>query len=235
MAESFAPVTFSWRRIVDLFFPPRCGGCDSLGWLWCEACQASVCYLSPPTCVRCSKPGVHSDVCADCRASPPTIDSIRCMAVFDGRIRRAIHTFKYRRVAALGEPLGDALARFWLQSPQPARLIVPVPLHPRRQRERGYNQAELLARRIARAAGLPVRPAALRRVRATAVQMTLTAAERQANVAGAFQGDAAVVRGADVLLIDDVCTTGATLDACATALKAAGAAAVYGLTLARPL
>ncbi len=157
------------------------------------------------------------------------------MAVFEGRIRHAIHTFKYQRVAALAEPLGDALAHFWLQAPQPAYVIVPVPLHPQRQRERGYNQAELLARRIGRAADLPVRPEALRRVRATAVQITLDAAERKANVAGAFQSDAAAVRGAAALLVDDVCTTGATLDACATALKAAGAAAVHGLTLARAL
>jgi ComF family protein len=172
-------------------------------------------------------------LCAGCRASPLTIDSIRSLTLFDGRIRHAVHAFKYRRVAALAEPLGDALARFWMQTPTPARAIVPVPLHPLRRRERGYNQAELLARRVGRAARLPVYPDALRRVRATAVQMTLDAAQRRANVAEAFECIAPELRGAAVLLIDDVCTTGATLDACAVALKAAGAEAVHGLTLAR--
>jgi ComF family protein len=155
------------------------------------------------------------------------------MTLFDGHIRHAIHALKYRRVAALAEPLGDALARFWLAAPAPISAIVPVPLHPARQRERGYNQAELLARRVSRATGAPLRANGLRRTRATAVQMTLHAAERKANVADAFAAEPAVVRGADVLLVDDVCTTGATLDACAVVLKAAGAGAVFGLALAR--
>lgn len=155
------------------------------------------------------------------------------MAVFDGRLRHAIHTFKYRRVTALADPLGEALARFWLQSPVPVDVIVPVPLHPGRQRERGFNQAALLAERVARAAGLTMRPEALRRTRATAAQMSLDAADRKTNVAGAFQSADATVRGAAVLVVDDVCTTGATLDACAVALKAAGATEVHGLTLAR--
>jgi ComF family protein len=184
-------------------------------------------------CARCGKPDIPSELCPACRASAPIIDSIRSLALFDGEIRHAIHALKYRRVAALAEPLGDALARFWLQSRRSAHMLVPVPLHPQRRRERGYNQAELLARRIGRAAHLPLRPDALRRVRATTSQMTLDAADRKTNVADAFQSDAAIVRDAEVLLIDDVCTTGATLDACAAALKQAGASRVHGLTLAR--
>ena len=155
------------------------------------------------------------------------------MAVFEDRLRHAIHKLKYRRLAALAEPLGDAMARFYLQSPLPADMIVPVPLHPRRQRDRGYNQAALLANRLGRATCLPVRPAALIRVRATVAQMSLNAAQRKENVDGAFRCDDLTVRGQHVLLIDDVCTTGATLDACAVALKMAGAAEVRGLTLAR--
>ena len=155
------------------------------------------------------------------------------MTLFEGRIRRAIHKFKYDRLLALADPLGDALAQFWLRTAQRVDCVVPVPLHPARQRERGYNQSELLAQRVGRIVGAPVRPDALRRVRVTATQMTLNAAERKANVAGAFQSGDPAVRDAVVLLIDDVCTTGSTLDACAVALKAAGALEVYGLTLAR--
>jgi ComF family protein len=155
------------------------------------------------------------------------------MTLFEGRVRHAIHNFKYLRLAALAEPLGNALAAFWLRAPARADCIVPVPLHPARRRDRGYNQSELLARRVGRAAGIPVRPNALCRIRATAVQMELSAAERQVNVAGAFRCDDPLLRGAVVLLVDDVCTTGATLDACASALKTAGALEVHGLTLAR--
>lgn len=233
VAESAASVAFNWRRLVDLIFPPRCGGCETPGSLWCETCQAEVRNVPPPTCACCGQPGVADGLCASCRATPLALEVIQSMTLFDGRIRHAIHAFKYRRVAALAEPLGDALARFWLRAPAPVGAIVPVPLHPQRQRERGYNQAELLARRVGRASGAPVRVSTLRRVRATAVQMTLSAAERRANVADAFACDDAAVRGIDVLLIDDVCTTGSTLDACARALKQAGAQAIYGLTLAR--
>ncbi|HEY4689582.1 MAG TPA: ComF family protein, partial [Anaerolineae bacterium] len=210
-----------------------CGGCGIPGSLWCEPCQSNTLPLPSPACARCSQPGVHSGLCSNCRASPPVIDSIRSMTLFEGRIRHAIHAFKYDRRAALADPLGDALACFWQHQPTPAQVVVPVPLHPRRQKERGYNQSELLARRLGHVAGLPVRPTVLHRTRVTASQMTLNAADRRANVADAFQANAAAVRGLDVLLIDDVCTTGATLDACAMALKAAGAQAVHGLTLAR--
>ena len=233
MAEfAFSPVA-RWRRIVDLIFPPRCGGCGAPGSLWCATCQDSTQPIAPPFCARCGKPNVRSDVCASCRASPPVIDSIRALTVFDGRMRHAIHNFKYRGLAALADPLGDALGSFWLASPEATHAVAPVPLHPQRQCERGYNQAELLARRVGRRTGLPVYPGALRRVRATAVQMTLGAEERRANVADAFQSGSDLLRGAAVLLIDDVCTTGATLDACALALKEAGVTAVYGLVLAR--
>lgn len=155
------------------------------------------------------------------------------MALFDGAIRRAIHAFKYRHVAALGEPLGNILAEFWQQVAWPVDLIVPVPLHSHRQRERGYNQAALLAQGLVRAAHLPLRANALQRVRATASQMTLDAAQRRSNVNAAFRSDDNGLRGKRVLLVDDVCTTGATLNACAVALKSAGAVEVWGLTLAR--
>jgi ComF family protein len=161
------------------------------------------------------------------------IESIRAVALFDGPLRHAIHALKYRRLSALAEPLGDLLADFWIQAPERADAVVPVPLHAARQRERGYNQAALLAHRVGRRAGAPVHPNALRRVRATAVQMSLNASDRKTNVAGAFECADQAMRGKQVLLIDDVCTTGATLDACAVALRSAGAASVRGLALAR--
>jgi ComF family protein len=161
------------------------------------------------------------------------IESIRAVALFEGPLRHAIHALKYRRLSAMAEPLGDLLAHFWVHASDGADAIVPVPLHDGRRRERGYNQAELLANRLSRRVGAPVRPNALRRLRATAVQMSLNASDRKLNVAGAFESADPAVRGKRVVVIDDVCTTGATLDACAAALLSAGAASVRGLALAR--
>jgi ComF family protein len=131
------------------------------------------------------------------------------------------------------------MADYWRENPMPVDLIASVPLHPGHQRERGYNQADLLARAFGRMIGISVGAAGLRRVRRTRSQMSLNAADRRGNVYGAFAyqtldgGDTSEVSGQRVLLIDDVCTTGSTLEACSVALKAAGASNVWGFTLAR--
>ena len=166
-------------------------------------------------------------------AHPLVIEKIRSVALFEGVLRQAIHRFKYERLAGLAEPFGEMLADYWRGELLTADWLIPVPLHPSRERDRGYNQSELLARSLARRVDVPVSSKGLRRTRATAVQMTLNAAQRRENVAGAFECIEARVRGARVMLIDDVGTTGATLDACAQAVLKAGAASVMGLTLAR--
>jgi ComF family protein len=125
------------------------------------------------------------------------------------------------------------LVEYQVSNRLPADVIVPVPLHPDREAERGYNQAGLLARALAEQVGLPIREDGLMRVRATSPQVTLNAKERQSNVAGAFRVGKGHIAGKRVLLIDDVCTTGATIEACAQALKAEGAQSAWGLTVAR--
>lgn len=161
------------------------------------------------------------------------MEGIRSVLLFEGPARAAIHYFKYRQAQELAKPLGGLLAEYWLSHPIQVDLIVPVPLHPSRLRVRGYNQAALLAQQLGQRAGLPVDEGALRRIRATASQMRLDARQRRQNVRGAFRCPDGRVRGQQVLLIDDVCTTGATLEACADALRAGGAKAVWALTLAR--
>ncbi|HET7376068.1 MAG TPA: ComF family protein [Anaerolineae bacterium] len=133
----------------------------------------------------------------------------------------------------MAKPFGDLLARYWIENRFEADWIVPVPLHSARQRDRGYNQAALLAQRLSEQSHRPVIEQGLKRTRATAVQMELKAAERRKNVAGAFECRAAQIKDKRVAVIDDVCTTGATLEACAEALYQAGAASVFALTLAR--
>ena len=223
----------AWNRFIDLLFPPRCGGCQTAGSLWCAACRAAAQPIEPPWCEKCGEPFVTDRLCANCRNHPLVIEKIRSVALFDGVLRQAIHRFKYERLSGLAEPFGNMLADYWQASQLSADWLIPVPLHPSRERDRGYNQSELLARYLARRVDVPVSGKGLRRTRATAVQMTLNAAERRQNVAGAFECVEVRVRGARVVIIDDVGTTGATLDACAQAVLKAGAVSVMGLTLAR--
>jgi ComF family protein len=136
----------------------------------------------------------------------------------------------------LAEPLGQLLASYLSSNPLPIDTLVPVPLHPKRVRERGYNQSSLMVRELGRLTDLPVIGDSLVRLRNTAPQVRITGTEqRQLNVRGAFRGQDRGFQGRRVLVVDDVCTTGATLDSCALALKEAGAASVWGLTLAREL
>ena len=177
------------------------------------------------------EPG-SGELCARCRRSPLHIDSIRSAVYFEGTVRRAVHLLKYRGREEVAEPLGTLLAEYWRTHPQPVDVIVPVPLHADRLRERGYNQAALLAYALGRLVGLPVDESLLVRQRATAPQVKLDARQRRENVRAAFRCPADV-SDMHLLLIDDVATTGATLEACAAALHEHGAASVRALTLAR--
>jgi ComF family protein len=148
-------------------------------------------------------------------------------------LRNAIHAYKYKSVGSLTKIFADLLIECLTREPVQYDEIVPVPLHQARERERGYNQAELLARALAARTSKPF-ARRLERVRATSDQIGLDIASRHANVRDAFKLREGASRPRRVLLIDDVCTTGATLDACAVALQAEGATATYGLTVARP-
>jgi ComF family protein len=220
-------------RVVDLLFPPRCVVCQRLGSWLCAACQREMPRVMPPVCARCGDPLPDHGMCARCRSSPLRIDGIRSVYCFDGAAREAIHRLKYDGLAALAIPLGAALADAWREQPCAADVVVPVPLHRRRQAERGFNQSALLAREFARRLALPLDETALSRQRATRPQVDLGAEERKENVRGAFVATGRALSGKSVLLIDDVCTTGATLEACAVAMYAGGARRVCALTLAR--
>jgi ComF family protein len=226
-----------WAGLVDLLFPPRCAGCAARGALFCARCEGALAWLRPPLCARCgdalpgpAEPGAE---CDSCRRTPPAFLVARSLAAYEGPLRDAIRALKYRQHKAVAEPLGALLARS-----MPAEVAagvgaaVPVPLHPARLASRGFNQSLLLARHVARALGVPLAPRAIRRVRQEASQAGLGASARRRNVLTAFQPDAGVP-GGRVLLIDDVFSTGATADACARALLAAGAGEVAVLTLAR--
>ena len=220
------------QALLDLLFPPRCVVCRGVDAAWfCPACRAQVEKILPPLCDRCGRP-LHRPECPYCRKLPLTIDGIRAIAFFEGNLRRAIHAFKYEQRPELAGVLGQMLSDYLAAHSLPVDVVTAVPLHAERERARGFNQALLLARALGARQNLPVWDRALTRVRATRSQVELDAAERHANVQDAFAAETRVA-GMRVLLIDDVCTTGATMDACTAALKQRGAKSVWGLALAR--
>jgi len=168
--------------------------------------------------------------CPRCRRARRLVDRARAIGAYDGALRAIIHALKFDGRRSLARPLGRLMRERGAEILDGAACLVPVPLHPSRRRHRGFNQAADLARHV----GMPVRPA-LRRVRATPAQTGLPAARRHRNLRDAFAATraAATLTGAVVVLIDDVSTTGATLEACARALKEAGVAEVRALTAAR--
>ena len=175
-------------------------------------------------------------LCSTCRTHAPGFDYARSAARYEDVMREALHAFKFGGRRGLAAPLGALLVEA-MESRLPAgvpAVLVPVPLHPRRERERGFNQASLLARRVGVAWGVPVRADVLIRAVATSSQTELDAPARRANVRGAFRlRRPELIAGRHVLLVDDILTTGATLSECAHCLREGGAANVGALTVAR--
>jgi ComF family protein len=184
-------------------------------------------------CPVCGQHTASPGRCRFCQSKPPHIDGIRAVGYLDGSLRTAIHRFKYSNTRPLALPLGRLASDYLEHNHLPVKTIVPVPLHSHRLRDRGYNQSELLAEQIGHAVGMRVVADVLLRVRSTIPQVGLKADERRENVKGAFRCAGTALKGQDVLLVDDVCTTGATLEACSVALRESGVRNVWGLVLAR--
>ena len=221
---------------VDLLFPRWCVGCGKEGDFICLSCLRSLPRVMPPLCPRCGKPQPSGILCPGCVSWQAEVDGIRSPFRFDGGIRQAIHQLKYRNLRASTTTLAKLLQDYLNNNPLPGEILVPVPLHRKRLRERGYNQSGLLAKELGKLISLPVVDNCLIRHRQAPPQAkTSTVAERRSNVANAFTCRDHRLRDKQILLIDDVATSGATLDACAAALKSAGAATVWGLVLAREI
>lgn len=250
---------------LDLLFPPLCLLChcrlgegrrDPL----CGSCWERLPRLTPPYCACCGRPfytfepegppdiptrpvapstGVEQSpgLCEPCRRKPLPFSYARAAALYRDSMREALQAFKFGRKTALAHPLGDLLAEAGqaMLSREVVDWLIPVPLHPAREAERGFNQSLLLASRLSRRWGVPVADGVLRRARFTRSQSELSAEERRANVRGAFiLRRPRAVAGAHVLLIDDVLTTGATVAECSRVLLAADGASTVGvLTVAR--
>lgn len=218
------------RRALDVLLPARCAGCGAAGaWPMCEPCASEVTVLGPPWCARCGRPLPEpARRCGDC--VPAGIDRARAPFAYDGPLASAIRGMKFSGWHALADHLGSAMAE--MLTPPPPPVATWVPLSRRRHARRGFDQAELLARAVARELGLDVAPT-LRRRRATAAQARRPGRDRRRALSGAFEPVGPSPRS--VLLVDDVLTTGATAASAAESLRGAGTEAVVLLTAARSI
>ena len=213
-------------RLLDLALPATCPGCGAEGPPICGSCRVAL-------DARLALPAGTPLGLAD--GPPEPLLQLEWCAPFSGTLRRALHALKYAGERRLAEPLGQAVADRWRRAGAGGDLFVPIPVHATRRRERGYDQAELIAAAAGAALPLPWAPA-LERIRATTAQYHLDRRHRAANVAEAFvvrAGARGAVQGRWVVLVDDVVTTGATLSAAAVALLDAGALAVSAIAVAR--
>ena len=231
------------QAFLSLFYPATCVVCSEnieCSQYLCDACRSRAPRIVAPFCAKCSEPfpGAITQTfrCANCEHRTLHFDCAVAAYRSRGLVRRIVHQFKYSGQRYLRFPIAEWLGET-MRDPRlagrPLDVIVPVPLHPARQRERGFNQAALLAERLGHSTGLPLYPA-LERIRYTTTQTVHDRAERIENLRGAFRlRKNRDVRDLRVLLIDDVLTTGSTLSECARVLKAAGAVSVHAATAAR--
>jgi ComF family protein len=232
---------------LDLLVPRRCVSCGAYGGAFCLTCRDQIILPSVPLCWHCGRslrlvppvePSERPPLCPDCAGGngPSSLTRLRAVALHEGPTRLAIHALKYQGQRPVARALGDMLARYLQGWANEVDLIVPVPLDRQRQRERGFNQAALLARRCASQLRLPYLPKALIRQRSTRPQVGLSRQERRENVLHAFAPgrQAQQIAGKHVVLIDDVLTTGSTLNAAAAALASLHPNSVVGVAVTRP-
>lgn len=214
-ADSLARIVFRVQEWVDSgldwLFPPTCVHCQRKGTLWCLTCQQTVETPRDPAP----------------QEIPPTLNGRRATAVFGGSIQSAIHALKYKNGRRMAVPLAARLAVTLHNAGWSPTLLTAVPLHSSRLQDRGYNQSALMALRLSVTIGVPFQGNAIKRIKETRSQVGLNYQDRQTNVAEAFVADRTIVDGHSIVVIDDVYTTGATLAACAKALRAAGAEQVW--------
>lgn len=224
------------HQLLDVLLPQRCVSCQTLGDNLCQKCVAAFAVLPALRCPLCNvtvtKPFT---LCRQCRVTYPRLRGIVTIGAFAGPLRHAIHHFKYQGRTSLAHDLGNLVSRSIIDAGiPPCAAIVPVPLHPKREAARGFNQAGLLAQEVSERLHLPVLSDGIARVVDTPPQVGLSREQRLRNVSGAFSVQQGAFKHGGMLLLDDVATTGATLVTCARLLTQEGGAPwIWGAVLAR--
>lgn len=242
--QKLKPIALSYHRsairsrlrlALNLVFPPKCVYCGRLGAHLCHACWDEAQPIGEDICIRCGNPLTERGLCQRCRQQPPEpLRGIRGVFFYNGPIAQSIRSLKYHGVRGLAPILAASLSAYIQKHDVAFDGLVPVPLHPAKRAQRGFNQSELIAAAVSQTVGVRLRTDLIRRIRSTQPQAQLNRGQRLQNVANAFAPVAGVhLHGETMLLIDDVATTGATLQACARALRQAGAGDIWALTVAR--
>ncbi|MGQ9789105.1 MAG: double zinc ribbon domain-containing protein [Armatimonadota bacterium] len=228
----------AWHEILDALYPRRCAGCGMAGYDgWCEKCTEQIEFVTQPVCTRCGTPLPPEEFCASCTTHPFVVEAVRAAAYYRGVVKRALHRCKYGKHPTVAPALAELLIKGWhttLTAPlHAAEVVIPVPIHCHRERERGFNQSMLIAKSFCDSTGLPLLQDVMERTVYRRPQVGLDAHERQQNVKDAFRVvKPERVAGKSVLLVDDVWTTGSTLNESAKALFSAGASRVFAYTVA---
>jgi len=225
---------FSVWRLLDWIYPPVCCGCGKIGFEICPDCFSRIDLLeSVRTCQCCGKAIKRNSLCRECASEPPSFTQLKSWGVYSDVLQKIVTRIKYKRgfglVEYLTQPLVDMIANWKIS----VDMLVPVPLGQQRLRSRGYNQTALFAKPLAQKLHIPYYPQALTRIKETQSQVGLHAAERRKNLAGAFRANQDCCKDKTVLLVDDIATTGSTLNECSNALEQAGANKIYCFTVAR--
>jgi ComF family protein len=221
---------YFWR-VLDTIFPPHCAGCSTLGERWCTDCASGIRKINTNTCPYCKRPAENKHQCDGIKS----LDFLRAFALYAPPFSTAVQQLKYKRNIGMAEILAFYLLELYNTFKIEVDMVIPIPLSEKRHKSRGYNQVSLLARPFSLAIRRPIYNQALTRIRDTRSQVGLNRQERSSNVTGAFTANPTIVAGKTILLIDDVLTTGATMEASAYALKIAGAKGIMGLTLAQAI
>lgn len=222
------------KELQDVFYPPRCPGCDDIllpGKEICEQCECRIQNVREPVCKRCGKPmqDERREYCTDCMNKTHQYRQGKAVFVYQGNIRQSMYRFKYsnkREYAVFYAKTAARLHGDWVRRNK-IEVLIPVPMYRGKQRQRGYNQAEVFARELGKELGIMVDTGCVKRVRNTIPQKELNDKERRHNLKNAFQLKANIVEYNQILLIDDIYTTGSTVDAVAEVLLSGGAKNVY--------
>lgn len=220
-------------RLVDWVFPPTCPGCGIEGELICETCESKMPRLLGKRCKFCGLSVTGANICGSCRGEDHSFEAFQAYGFYTGVLRDAVMRLKYQNDIGIARKLAEYLEILVLSSNWTFDIIVPIPLSSQKLEERGYNQASRLAKPLAALLEKPYRPDALTRIKEISSQVGLDRRSRLENVSNAFRANPKIAKEKSILLVDDVFTTGATLESAASELKMAGAQKIYALTLAK--